>query len=192
MKKVDDAIKVKKGSDLWNLIKERENLDPEKEAQKAADFARKKAQAELDEREIKRKAYLDSLCYYEKLEFANQDLRSKIEFCCRQYEKLQSQAGQESRKSKEILKELQEKCSHDMSIEKRTTYTDEYDQWHDGHFERKCIECFLVEKSDYLPSDRSFAYGHKKYVKLLKSKVVLLRKTINGEVYEIEFDDLKW
>jgi hypothetical protein len=185
VKKVGPAVKLKEGSDLWNLMKERENLDPEKEAQKAAEAARKRAQAELDKRAAEHQAYLDSLRYIEKMEFKTADIRRTLEVYHSQYNELKEQASKQWSLVDKTRKELQEKCTHDLVIERQTRYNDEYDQWHDGPMQRKCIECYLVEENyDYSLS--------KKYDKLRNSKVILLRRTINGEVYEVEFDDLKW
>lgn len=185
MKKVGPPIKLKEGSFLADLIRERENLDPEKEAQKAAEAARKKAQAELDKRAAEHQAYLDSLRFFEKMEFKTADIRRTLEVYLSQYNELKERASKQWSLVDQTRKELQEKCTHDLAIQRQTRYNDEYGDWHDGPMERKCIECYLVEEN----YDFSLS---KKYDKLRNSKVILLRRTINGEVYEMEFDDLKW
>lgn len=186
-------ITINPDSDFWKSIKESANIDAEKAATAAADRARKEALARAEKIAAEKKAYLDSIRHYDKLEFKTEELRQKILQHNKRRAELQAQVSAEWAKEENLRKDLQRVCSHDLVIEMRTTYRDDYDNWHDGHYERRCVECFLTEKSDYAMNERG--YGHsfdKKYHKLEKSTVVLLRKTVDGKEYELEFDDLKW
>jgi hypothetical protein len=175
---------INKDSDFWKSINKANELDPEKAAAQAAERARKEVLDKIAERDAVRKAFLDSLRYIEKLEFKTQVLRDQIKECEIHRAELSRQSGAAWAKEERLIKEIQNVCTHDLCIEIRTSYRDEYDSWHDGHYERKCIECFLVEESD--------GYGCKKYNKLEKSQVILLRKVVEDKEFQLEFDDLKW
>ena len=184
-------IKIKEDSDLWKSIQKSRELDPEKAAARAAEKARKEVQEEIAKREAERKAYLDSLRFLENLEFKTQNLRDQIKKCEARRAKLRKQASEEWDKEEQLIKEIQKTCTHEMCIEMQITYKDEYDDWHDSHYERKCIECFLVEESS-TPINYARFSSERKYHKLEKSQVVLLRQTVDDKEYELEFDDLKW
>ncbi len=49
-----------------------------------------------------------------------------------------------------------------------------------------------MEESSYRVSDRIYEHGSKKYDRLEKSQVVLLRKKVGNKEYELEFKDLEW
>lgn len=185
-------ITINPDSDFWKSIKESANVDAEKAAAAAADRARKEALARAEKLAVEKKAYLDSIRHYEKLEFKTEEFRERIREHGRRRSEYQAQVTAEWAKEENLRKDLQRVCSHDLVIEMRTSYRDDYDNWHDGHYERRCIECFLTEKSDYQPETRGYEYSRDRYKKLEKSQVVLLRKTVNGKEYELEFDDLKW
>lgn len=187
-------ITINPNSEFWKSVKESANLDAEKAAAAAADRARKEVLARAEKQAAERKAYLDSIKNYDQLEFKTQELRDKIEDCVTQRNELSKKSTDIWYLQEEYRKKIQSTCTHDMAIERRTSWRDEYDSWHDGHYERKCIECFLEEKSDYPVGDRRYGKytGESKYHKLENSQVVLLRKTVNGKEYELEFDDLKW
>jgi len=185
-------ITINKDSDFWKSIQKSAELDAEEAATKAAARARKETLERAEKLAAEKQAYLDSIRHYDKLEFKNEKIREQIQECIAlraDYSKLSSDQWQ---KQEELRKKLQAQCSHDMVIEMRTSYRDDYDSWHDGHYERKCIECFLVEQSDSLPGQRGYDFSRDKYKKLEKSQVVLLRKTVDGKEYELEFEDLKW
>jgi len=185
-------ISIKEGSDFWKSMQKSAELDADKAAEQAAERARKETLERAEKRAAEKKAYLDSIRHYDKIEFKDGLLRTQIQECIDRRAELNNLASKEWQKQEGLRKELQTKCSHDMALEMRTFYEDEYGSYHDGHYERKCIECFLVEKSDSLPGSRSYDYSREKYKKLEKSQVVLLRKTVDGKEYELEFDDLKW
>lgn len=187
-----NPIRIKEGSEFWKSMQDAANQDAEAAAASAAERARKEVLEKAEKRASETKAYLDSIRHYDKLEFKNQDIRQKIENCVARRAEIAKLASDAWIQQDEFHKELKAKCTHDMCIEIRTTYRDEYDNYHDGHYERKCIECFLVESSDYAYSSRSYRNGRETYKKLEKSQVVLLRKTVDGKEYELEFDDLKW
>jgi hypothetical protein len=186
-------IQIKQGSNFWNMI-HKDDKDIEEAAAEAADHVRKELLDKAAKKAAEQKAYQDSIHYYDRISFAkpSQILRDKIIKCRDKYNEFETKQSIEWAKLEEFRKELQEKCLHEMALEIRTSYKDEYDQWHEGHYERKCIECFLVEESDYGVGDRLYSYGRKKYNKLEKAKVVELRETINGEEFQLEFEDLKW
>lgn len=187
-------ITINPNSEFWKSVKESANLDAEKAASAAADRARKEVLARAEKQAAERKAYLDSIKHYDKIEFKTQELRDKIEDCIAQRNELSKKSTDIWYLQEEYRKKIQTICTHEMVIERRTSYRDEYDDWHEGHYERKCIECFLEEKSEYSAGDKRYGKytGDSKYHKLENSQVVLLRKTVNGKEYELEFDDLKW
>ena len=185
-------ITIDKGSDFWKSLQESANMDAEKAAAAAADRARKETLDRAERNALQKKAYLDSIRHYDKLEFKTETLREKIRQSAAHRAALKSQLKAEWAKEEVEREEHQKICSHDFVLEMRTSYRDDYDSWHDGHYERKCIECFLVEKSDYQIGEHGYSLSREKYKLLEKSEVVLLRKTIDGKEYELEFDDLKW
>lgn len=167
-------------------------IDAEQAATAAAERARKEVLERAAQRAAADKVYLDSIRHYDKLKFKNEELIEHIRHSSVRHGELLTQASEEWKRGDHYRKELQAKCSHDLVLEHRTSYTDEYEQWHDGHYERKCVECLLEEESSYRVDECNYSYGRKKYAKLEKSQVVLLRKTIDGKEFELEFDDLKW
>jgi hypothetical protein len=180
MKEVHKIV-IKEGSDFWKAMQKAANLDPEQAAAEAAERARKEVEAKIAKRDAERKVYLDSLKEYDKLEFKSAPIRLRIEDSVANRKHLQKQVNEEYALQHRLEKEIQDSCSHEMVIERRTSWRDEYDQWHEGHYERKCVECFLVEEQK-----------NQGYVKLAKSQRVLLRRIVDGKEYELEFDDLKW
>jgi hypothetical protein len=185
-------ITINKDSDFWKSMQKAAELDADKAAEQAAARARKETLERAEQRAAEKKAYLDSIRHYDKLEFKTEILREKIRQHGKHRAELQAQVSAEWSKEENLRKDLQRVCTHDLVLETRTSYRDDYDSWHDGHYERKCIECFLVEKSDEQPGTRRYEYSKDKYRLLEKSQVVLLRKTVDGKEYELEFDDLKW
>lgn len=171
------------------------NIDAEAAATAAAEKARKEVLERAAQRAAAEKAYRDSLKNYDKLEFKTQDLRDSIVASRTRRAELNAQVSEEWKRQEHYRTQLQDKCSHQMVIEHRTTWCDEYDSYHDGHYERKCIECFLVEESDYRVDERGYgrtSSHSKKYHKLEAAQIVLLRRTIDSKEYELEWDDLKW
>jgi hypothetical protein len=191
MKPVQKII-FNKDSDFWKSMQKAAELDADKAAEQAANRARKETLERAEQRAAEKKAYLDSIRHYDKLEFKTEILREKIRQHGKRRAEFNAQASAEWAKEENLRKNLQRVCSHDLALETRTSYCDDYDTWHDGHYERKCIECFLVEESDEQPGTRRYEYSNKKYRTLEKSQVVLLRKTVDGKEYELEFNDLKW
>jgi hypothetical protein len=185
-------ITINKDSDFWKSMQKAAELDADEAATRAAARARKETLERAEQRAAEKKAYLDSIRHYDKIEFKDRLLRTQIQECIDQRAELSILSSKAWQKQETLRKELQTKCSHDMVLEMRTTWEDEYGSYHDGHYERKCVECFLIEKSDYSIDSRSYSNGREKYHKLEKSQVVLLRKTVDGKEYELEFDDLKW
>jgi len=185
-------ITINKDSDFWKSMQKAAELDADEAAAHAAARARKETLDRAEKRAAEKKAYLDSIRHYDKIEFKDKLLRNQIQECIDRRAELSALVSKEWQKQEDLRKELQSKCLHKEAIEMRTSYRDDYDNWHDGHYERKCIECFLVEKSDGLPGQRGYESSRDKYKKLEKSEVVLLRKTVDGKEYELEFDDLKW
>jgi len=169
-------------------------IDAEQAATAAAERARKEVLDRATKRAAEEKAFRDSIKYYDKLKFVNQDLINSVLASKKRRDELNAQASEEWKRQEHYRQQLQGKCSHEMVIEHRTTWTDEYDSYHDGHYERKCAECFLVEQSDQHPSEHNYGYGSrtKVYTKLLNSQVVLLRKVVDGKEFELEFNDLTW
>lgn len=183
MKEVHKIIR-KEGSDFWkNMQKAAGSVeeDAEKAATEAADRARKEVLAKAAKRAAEDKAYRDSLKEYDKLEFNTHILRELIQQNANNRKALHDEINELWKIEKAKIAELQSQCKHEMVIERRTSWTDEYSQWHEGPHERKCVECFLVEEQK-----------HEGYVKLAKSQRVLLRRIVDGKEYELEFDDLKW
>lgn len=193
MKKVGKII-IKKDSEFWKSMQEVANQDAEKAAAQAAERAKKEVLERAERRAAEKKAYEDSLRDYDSYPFENKTLITKLNNCYARISKLNAQLSKEYGEVEKLRKELQNKCSHKEVIERGTKWTDEYDQWHDGHYERKCVECHLVEKSDYPVSDKKYGYfsEESKYHKLEKSQVVLLHKTVGDKEFELEFDDLTW
>lgn len=193
MKEVGKIV-IKKDSDFWKSMQKIINEDAEEAAAKAAERARKEVLERAEKRAAEKKAYEDSLRDYDSYPFENKALRAKISKCRDRISKLNAQLSKEYSEVEKLRKELQSKCSHKEVIEMRTKWTDEYEQWHDGHYERKCIECHLVEKSDYPVGDKKYGYfsEESKYHKLEKSQVVLLRKKVGNKEFELEFKDLEW
>lgn len=183
MKEVRKIV-VKEDSDFWKSIKEAANLDAEKAAEKAAEQARKETLARAEKRATEHKAYLDSIKNYDKLDFKNGAKRARIEDSVKNRLALQKQVNEEYAIQSRLEAEIQESCAHEMVLERRSSYRDEYDTWHDGPKERKCIECFLTEQEKH--------YEEKPFNNLSKSKVIFLRRIIDDKEYELEFEDLKW
>lgn len=186
------GIKIKPDSDFWKSMKEAANLDAEKAATQAAERARKETLERAERIAREKQAFLDSIRYLNKLEFKTQEIRKEIQECERRREEYRRKGSVEWAHQDELQKKLQATCTHDLVLERLTHYKDEYDSWHEGHHERKCIECFLVEESDYNVGDRSYGHGRRKFNKLEKSQAILLRKMVDGKEFELEFDDLKW
>jgi hypothetical protein len=184
------TIKINPDSDFWKATKRQD--DPEAAAVLAAERARKEVEERNAKREAERKAYLGAIRYHDFLQFKTQELRDQIMECEERRDNLRLQQSQEWEKQSALLQKVQNLCLHEMCLEKRTSYTDEYGGWHDGHYERKCIECFLVEESDRLVTDNYYEKSRKKYNKLEKAVVVMLRKVVDDKEFELEFDDLKW
>jgi hypothetical protein len=187
MKEVHKII-LKEGSALW---KAKKNVPIEEAAEKAAldaaDKARKEVLANAAKREAADKAYRDSIKEYDRLVFQSDPERKQIQESIARRKYLEKQVSDEYATQKSIDKEIKDCCPHEMVVERRTSWRDEYDSWHEGPYERKCIECFLVEEQKY------YADTNKKcYSKLEKSQRVLLRRIVDGKEYELEFDDLKW
>lgn len=186
------GIRINPDSDFWKSMKEAANLDAEKAAAQAAERARKEALERAERIAKEKKAYLDSIRYIDKLEYKTEEIRKEVQECSRRREEYKRKASVEWEHQEIARKKLQAFCTHDLVIERKTTYTDEYGDWHDGHLERKCVECFLVEESDYAVNDRRYGDHRRKYNKLEKSQPVLLRKVIDGKEFELEFSDLTW
>lgn len=190
MKQVGKIV-IKPNSDFWKT----QNKTIEQEAEEAANAAAQRARKEVLERaaarEAARKAYLDSIRYVDKLQFKNQSLLDKIAKVNDRIRSLNDKLHLEFDKVRALREELQKNCSHDEVIERTTKYTDEYEQWHDGHSERKCLECHLVEESSYPRDDRMYTYGSKKYDRLENSKVVLLMQKSGDKEFQLEFNDIK-
>jgi len=184
MKEVGPKISIKEGSEFWKSMQEAANLDAEKAATRAAEQARKETLARAAQRTAEKKAYLDSLVNYDELKSDHESLKLAIKECAIQNKKLYEKISENSKSQKTYQDTLQCKCYHSMVIERKTSYRDEYDSWHDGPRERKCVECFLTEQEE--------RHVEKPYDDLNDSRVVLLRRTIDGKEYELEFDDLKW
>lgn len=187
-------ITINPDSDFGKLLLKDAEVDAEQAATAAAKRARKEVLDRAARRAAEDKAFRESLKYYDKITFANQNLRDSIQDSKKRRDELNAQASEEWKRQEHYLKQLQEKCSHQMVIEHRTSWQDEYESYHDGHYERKCVECFLVEQSTYHPTDRNYGFGGnaKIYAKLISSQVVRLHKTVDGKEYELEFDDLTW
>src|ERR1700679_2147141 len=145
MKKIA-RIKIKEGSSFMKMIEESINIDPEKIAAEAAERARKEATERLNKRKAEQKAYLESIRHYDELVFINEPLREKILKLESRIATLNKQLSAENKKKEETRKQLQAKCLHDMVLERRTTYKDDYDNWHDGNYERKCLEFVVTEE----------------------------------------------
>lgn len=190
MKKTSKIIR-KPDSDFW---KEMEAAATQFNAEKAATEAAERARKETLERaaryEAAQKAYLDSIKYYDDLTFDNSDIIGEINKSKEEINSLQIQLSEVYLKKKNLFEKLKRKCSHKMVLERRTSWTDEYGDWHEGNSERKCIECLLEEESTYPVESRSYG-SNKKFDHLEKSQVVNLRRIINGVEYELEYDDIK-
>jgi hypothetical protein len=187
-------ITIKEDSEWGKALRRDAEVDAEQAATAAAEKARKEVLDRASKRAAEAKVYRDSIRYYDRLTFENQGLIDSILASRARRQELDTQSSEEWKRQEHYRQQLQEKCHHQMVIEHQTSWQDEYESYHDGHYERKCVECLLVEESTYHPNERNYGYSRasKVYVKLLNSQVVLLRKTIDGKEYELEFDDLKW
>lgn len=183
------TIKINPDSDFAKSAVRQD--DPEAAALAAAERARREVQDRLTRQEAERKSYADSLRYLDKIEFKNEKLRRSIGLSQKILIEYKALISEEYDVKVSAIKELQKLCEHKEVIEQQTSYKDEYDDWHSGHWERKCIECFLVEESSYHTSSRAYG-GTNKYSKLEKATPILLRKIVDGKEYQLEFDDLKW
>lgn len=183
MKEVHKIV-INEDSDFWKSMREVANLDAEKAAAKAAEQARKETLARAEKRASEHKAYLESIKDYDKLEFKHESLRVAIKEIQTQNNKYYAKISENNKSQCNFINDLQNKCCHLLVIERKTSYRDEYDSWHDGPKERKCVECFLEEKEE--------RYVEEPYEILGNSQVVLLRKTVDEKEFELEFDDLKW
>lgn len=168
--------KIKFNSEFWKNIKE-----SAKSAEKLPDWAKSPKTPDPPQ-----------IFDIDKLTFKHSLFQLKLKKLIDRRQKLYDKAKEIQSKVIDITKIFQDKCLHQMCLEKRTSYKDEYDDWHDDHFERKCIECLLTEKSSYLINDIYYKSSDTKYDKLEKSQVVQLRKIIDNEEYEVEFEDLKY
>lgn len=106
-------------------------------------------------------------------------LRIKIASLLDKYRDLKARAAAIWQKQNELLKQMQSKCDHQYTLERKTSWRDEYDSWHDGYPERKCIDCFLEEKSNHIG-----------YQKLAKSTVIELITNKEDKIFSLEFEDL--
>ena len=187
MKKVS-PISINKNSVLWKMLEKEQERDLDKIAQEAADKARKEAiEGEKRRKEIKQ-AYINSLQYYDKMSFANETLRNKVSEAIRNRWLAYQEYNICDKKEKLLIKQMQDECNHDMVVEQNVSYENDVNDH--NYYERKCIACFLIEKSDLLIEEYSHHRYGKRYDKLLKSQVVVLRSIINGEEYELEFNDV--
>lgn len=193
MKQVGKII-INKDSDFGKSLLKEAEVVAEEAAALAAERARKEVLARATQRAAAQKAFQDSLKYYDQLAFKNQNLIDSILASRARRSELDAQSHEEWKRQEHYHKQLQEQCFHEMAIEHRTTWSDEYDTYHDGDYERKCVECLLVEESSYHPSERNYGLGSrsKVYSKLLNSQIVRLRKMVDGKEFELEWDNLKW
>jgi hypothetical protein len=178
MKVIGPKITINIDSDFWKSMQEAANLDAEKAATKAAEQARKETLARAAKRDAEHKAYLDSIYEYDAFIFPSDKEQGAIRESIARRLDFQKLVSKEYAIQDSLEKKIKESCCHDMVIERKTSYRDEFDYWHEGPYERKCVECFLVEEQGYS--------------KLKKSRVILLRRIVDGKEYELEFDDLKW
>lgn len=187
-------ITIRSDSDLFKSLQQKFEQEAEKEAALAAEKIRKEILDKRAKEDAQRKAYLDSIKYYEneKIEFKNKNLRDNIIRIAQRRNKLYDKIKKLYEQEKDNIEELKNKCSHEMVLERRTSWKDEYDSWHDGCYERKCLECFLVEESNYKVDEYSYERSNKRYSKLEKSQVVILRSLIDGKEFQLEFEDLKF
>jgi hypothetical protein len=116
----------------------------------------------------------------DKLICKQRGLRTRITSLRAKHKALTSKASEIWKKSDELLKRLQNKCPHQYCLERKTSWRDEYDSWHDGYPERKCVDCFLKENSDW-----------KGYQKLDKSTVIELVTHQGEKIFSLEFEDLE-
>ncbi len=192
MKEVAGKVVIKKDTDFWKSMQKVLNEDPEEAAAKAAERARQEVIERNKKRAAEQKAYEDSLRDYDSYPFENKVIRAKINKCRDRIGKLNAKLSKEYKEAADLRKELQSKCSHKEVIERGTTWQDEYEEYHPGYFQRKCIDCGIMEESSYRVNDRSYEHGSKKYDRLEKSQVVLLRKKVGNKEFELEFKDLEW
>ena len=116
----------------------------------------------------------------DKLVIKHKGLRTRIASLLEKYRNLTARASTIWQKQNELLQQMQFKCDHQYVLERTTSYRDEYDEWHNGYPERKCIDCFLVEKS--------LCDGYKK---LDKSTVIELIMNQGEKIFSLEFEDLQ-
>jgi hypothetical protein len=196
MKLIGPKIAINKESEFWKSMQKAAGSveeEAEKAANEAAERARKEVLAKAAKRDAEHKAYLNSIHDYDSFYFPSDKERGAIGKSIARRIDLQKLVNNEYAIQSSLEKQIRESCCHDMVLERRTSYRDEFDSWHDGNYERKCIECFLIEESVHKIDSRYYeSCTSKKYSKLEKSRVVLLRKTIDGKEFELEFDDLKW
>jgi hypothetical protein len=115
----------------------------------------------------------------DKLVVQHKSFRIKIGSLLKKYRDLTARASIIWKKQSELLQQMQSKCNHEYVLERKTSYRDEFDYWYDGYPERKCIDCFLEEKSD-----------RDGYKKLAKSTVIELIMTKGDKVFSLEFEDV--
>lgn len=189
MKQVKPLIRNEE-SDFWKDMREAAQLDADKAAEHAAAQARKETLERAEKRAAEEKAYLDSIRDYDKLTFKSKALKKKIVQTNAAIKLLYHQAATKNKELVDYRKELQTQCAHEMVLEKRESYMDEYHYSHDGNYVRKCVECLLEEQSTFKFGTKSYG-SNKKFDKLEKSQVVILRRTLDGKEFELEFDDLQ-
>jgi hypothetical protein len=133
--------------------------------------------------EWKKPKYPDPVPRYElgseKVLVKHKGLRDKINSLLNKYRKLTDQASEIWNKQNILMKQMQGKCAHDLVLERKTSYRDEYDSWHDGYPERKCIDCFLVETED-----------RDGFKKLAKSTIIELIIHKEDKIFSLEFEDV--
>jgi hypothetical protein len=116
----------------------------------------------------------------EKVILKQKGLKVKIVSLEEKYNKLTAQASTIYQKKTELVNRLQSKCEHELCLERTTSYKGEYDEWHNNYPERKCVDCFLVDKSNY-----------NGYNKLKNSQVIELVIKKEDKVFSLDFEDLK-
>jgi hypothetical protein len=115
----------------------------------------------------------------DKVVIKHKSLRNRIAALLVKHKALTTKASEIWQKQYELLKQMQSKCKHELVLERKTSWRDEYDDWREGYPERKCIDCFLEEKSN-----------HDGYKKLAKSTVIDLITKDGDKIFSLEFEDL--
>jgi len=176
-----------------SIVKPQWQIKAEQEAEAAAQRTRKEVLDRAQRQAEQQEAYQKSLRNYDQLQFAQPKLLDKISKCKETVAKLDEKLSEEWGKIRTLTNELRANCQHLEVVEHQSSYKDEYDSWCDGNWERKCVECLLLEESVYHPSDRYYDTingKQKKFVKLEKSKVVVLYRVVDGKEVKMKFEEL--